>query len=175
MLDMLPLEMHTQPRNIARFDLLTRQSAFAEHHSHLSDRDFDVVLDMMHAAGTGFGLPRIPYDPPVNALPRETGADGNRVSLATLGYSISYTPGRCRSIEFPETHVAGQIDLLSWLALKRTLRRYVAGHAFPAPMLRSPFGADRFRTFSQEPYFPDRVGFIGYPLQTATRWNSYQL
>lgn len=169
----------------------------------LTDVEWRQWLHLRQALATGTGIRRNPLrlrdaspgsfdahrhiDAPrilLTVHERETVRGDARVSLLMAGGSYY------RTIDIPGPTVdeygdpvpahPGEIDIAHYRRTQQQRQaldhksRYFAG--WRAPDKHRPlFGEDRFRTFTQEPYFPDRVGFILYTNATATRWNDYRL
>lgn len=168
----------------------------------LFDAEWREWNHLRYALATGSGVRRKPIlnrDAPLGAFQRGLHADAPYVVLAydecsigqgALSPSLLMAGGRYRRIIVPGPGVddmgepipehPGEIDMDHYRRIQRARRvldtksRYVMGWRPPAEH-KPLFGTDRFRTFSQEPYFPDRCGPLAYIDRNTTRWNDYSL
>ncbi len=143
-------------------------------------RDDELVgyLDHIRALGTGFGLPRRPTrnGRTGNMLPLIEGKNGPLPLASDRGHTFRSTTASLTTITVTDTCFGDPTEITSVVWMRERLRGYVRGwFPEPAPLVTSPFGPDRFRPFSQEPYFPVSEGFISRPLETTTRPNRYRL
>lgn len=177
-------------------------SEYSDPRPGLTDVEWRQWLQLRNSLSTGSGIRRKPLRKATVQATFETAdrAPDLRIHLARdermnvdedrLLPLLSQSPARYRTIEVPGPSVdeygdpipehPGEIDMDHYRRVQRarqvldTKSRYVQGWR-PAVEYVPLFGHDRFHKFSQEPYFEDRCGFLGYVNATATRHNTYTL
>lgn len=157
----------------------------------LSDKAWDLYLQTLNTVGTGRGLPfkrpkprTVPaewsylYDNPAPLIAYATGCyirPGTlypRIPLA--GLDVVYETHQGEHLDdqgfvlpFEE---GAEVVMSAYRDAERTRRslecKFVQGWRLPE---------DRFRPFSQEPYFPDTYGTFTVVGRDASRWNDYTL
>lgn len=174
---------------------------YADTRPHLTDTEWAEWLALAHQLRTGFKIPRKPMKvetvggmiasyahvraPRISVLVT-AGSTGDIKARIPMGHYTRtvdcHGPAEDASGR-PIFEHPGEIDIWAYRAIQRKRRalddlneRRAWGKGWTPPQKHIPlFGENRFRPFSTAPYFEDRVGFIAWPEQNATRWNDYVL